>query len=210
MNEQLSRIKGKLEKLRQQDKDLKLFGAHKHKYNLNPVASIASIREFEATHQVTLPEGYVTFLTTLGNGGAGPFYGLEPFENALFDDLDYKRPDSLLNPSVPFLHTNPWNLEFEPTVSEEENEQEYNRQYEAFTDEYYAREQMNGAIAISNYGCGVVLHLIVNGDEYGIIWADDRGNDGGIFPSYQLGNDNKITFLDWYEYWLDKSLEKLS
>jgi hypothetical protein len=27
-------------------------------------------------HRVTLPKEYRTFLTSLGNGGAGPFYGI--------------------------------------------------------------------------------------------------------------------------------------
>jgi len=122
MTEQLNRIQEKLDLLRQRDNSLKLFGARKHKYLLNPVVPREVIREFESRHRVILPEGYVAFLTVLGNGGAGPFYGLEPLENVLFDDLDYKRPDSLLDPSQPFLHTEAWNLEFEPTVSIEEDE----------------------------------------------------------------------------------------
>src|SRR5437868_5355597 len=109
MNEQLQRIKTKLKELKRLDKGFALFGSPRHQYQLNPTLSLEKIQQFEQTHYVKLPREYVQFLTELGNGGAGPFYGLEQFENALFDDLDYKHRNSLLNPSKPFLHTEPWN-----------------------------------------------------------------------------------------------------
>jgi hypothetical protein len=51
--------------------------------------------------------------------------------------------------------------------------------------------------------------LVVNGEEYGNIWTDDRASDAGIRPSYELSNKEKITFLNWYELWLDNSLKEL-
>ncbi|MFN0254120.1 hypothetical protein [Pedobacter ureilyticus] len=118
--------------------------------------------------------------------------------------MDYKRPNSLLNPSKPFPRTKPWNEEFVSTVNEEDNEEEYERQYSEFS-----KNLMNGVLAISNFGCGISLNLVVNGEEYGNIWTDDRGNDGGIYPSHELGNKDKITFLNWYELWLDNSLNEI-
>lgn len=151
MNNQLDNIKEKLEKLRQLDMNLEVFGSETHKYILNPIVSIDTIKQFEVKHEITLPHEYVTFLTTLGNGGAGPFYGLEPLENAVLDDLDYKHKDSLLNPSKPFPHSDAWNMEFEPTVGEDENQEENDRQYEEFTNLYFDTEQINGVIAICKY-----------------------------------------------------------
>lgn len=209
MEVQLERIKNKLKQLKGLDRSCSLFGSSKHRYQLNPTIPIEKVRQFELKHQITLPTDYVKFVTIIGNGGAGPFYGVEPLENSLFDDLDYKRPDSLLNPARPFLHTEPWNLTFEPTVDEDENEKEYERQLEAFEELYFDREQMNGVIAICNYGCAVSLNLVVNGQEYGNIWTDDRGSDNGIYPSRELGNEHRITFLNWYELWLDNSLKEL-
>lgn len=206
MKNQLDNIKNKLEQLRQLDTNFEVFGSEKHRYMLNPIVQIDTIKQFETKHKITLPSEYVAFLTILGNGGAGPFYGLEPLENTLFDDLDYLHNDSLLDPSKPFLHTEAWNMEFEPTVSEDENQEENDRQYEEFTDLYFDIEQINGVIAICNYGCGISLNLVVNGQEYGNIWTDDRGNEGGIYPTVQLGEKGRIHFLDWYELWLDKSI----
>jgi hypothetical protein len=122
-----------------------------------------------------LPADYVKFITTIGNGGVGPYYGLEPLENSLFDSLDYKNPESLLNPAKPFLYTEPWNLSFEPTVDVDEKEEEYQRQLNAFEEKYFDNEHRNGVIAICNYGCAVSLNLVVNGQEFGNIWTDDRG-----------------------------------
>ncbi|RYZ18811.1 MAG: SMI1/KNR4 family protein, partial [Chitinophagaceae bacterium] len=197
MNEQLESIKTNLKELKRLDKGFTLFGSSKHQYRLNPTVSLETIQRFEQFYRVELPSEYVHFLTKLGNGGVGPFYGLEPFENVVFDDLDYKRPDSLLNPSKPFLHSEAWNMEFQPTV-DEDDEEEYEKQRQSFEEVYYDKEQMNGTIAICNYGCAISLNLVVNGEEYGNIWTDDRASGGGIRPSYELGNKEKITFLNWY------------
>ncbi|PZP44449.1 MAG: SMI1/KNR4 family protein [Pseudopedobacter saltans] len=204
MKEQLERIKNKIEQLKQLDQNLTLFGSNKHKYNLNPTLSDENVQNFEAVHKIILPNDYKDFLTKIGNGGVGPYYGLEPIENSLFDDLDYKRSNSLLNPSQPFPHTSPWNIEFVSTVNADDDEEEYERQYFEFS-----KNLMNGVLAISNFGCGVSINLVVNGEEYGNIWTDDRGNEGGIYPSHELGNKEKITFLNWYELWLDNSLNEI-
>jgi len=207
MEEQLDRIKSKIGQLKRLDKNYTLFGADTHKYELNPRISIEKIQQFELKHNVNLPNDYVAFLVNIGNGGVGPFYGLESLEDSLFVDLDYKQPELLLNPTRPFLHTEPWNLIFKPTVNEE-NEQEYEKQRLVFEEKYFDKEQMNGVIAICNFGCAVSLNLVVNGKEYGNIWTDDRASDNGIYPSCELGNKSRITFLDWYEQWLDNSLKK--
>lgn len=209
MNEQLIRISEKIEQLKKLDKSFSLFGSKEHRYKLNPAVPIEKIRQFELKYNVNLPTDYVDFMTQIGNGGVGPYYGLEPFENCLFDDLDYKRADTLLNPGKPFLHHEPWKLEFKTTFNEQQNKKEYQKAYSNFERIYFDKAQMNGVISICNYGCGVSLNLVVNGKEYGKIWTDGRGNDNGIYPSYELGNKEKITFLNWYELWLDISLRDI-
>lgn len=206
MKEQLNSIKDEIAQLRKLDKSYILFGSSKHQYKINPTISVEQVRQFESAHNVTLPKDYVAFLTEIGNGGVGPFYGLEPFQNSLYDDLDYKRADSLLDPGKPFLHTAACNLEFQPTVDEEEYENERAK----FEEEYFDKKNMNGVLAICNYGCAVSLNLVVNGQAYGTIWTDDRSSDGGIYPSQELGNKEKINFLNWYELWLDNSINEIN
>ena len=209
MTEHLERIKSKIEKLKTLDRSFILFGSHKHKYQLNPTLSVDQIRQFELIHHVTLPNDYADFLTTLGNGGVGPFYGLEPLENALYADLDYKPTDYLLDPSKPFPHILGWNSEFESTVEEEDDEEEYSNQLTEFEELYFDNQHKTGSIAICNCGCAISIILVVNGHEYGNVWTDDRASYTGIYPSRELGNKDKIAFLNWYELWLDNSLNEI-
>lgn len=71
-----------LEKARAADPDFKVFGADHHKYCWNPPASPEAVAAFEADIGTALPEGYRSFLLQAGDGGAGPFYGLWPLEQA--------------------------------------------------------------------------------------------------------------------------------
>jgi hypothetical protein len=204
---QLERIKEKLKLLKKSDSSFSQFGASRHKYLFNPPLTFDRIQKFEKDNGIKLPTEYIRFFTEIGNGGAGPFYGLEPLENSLYDDLDKKNSDSLLTPSKPFSHTSAWNQKFEPGV--EDKKGEYENELNNFEKEYFDNKHMNGVIAICNYGCGVSINLVVNGEEYGNIWTDDRSSDYGIHPSEELGNSGRITFLDWYERWLDDSLTEL-
>lgn len=202
MIQQLKRITAKLEQLKSLDIHLQVFGASHHQYQLNPPLLIDVIQAFEQQYQVKLPKDYVAFFTHIGNGGAGPFLGVEAFENSLSVDLDYPDPNLKLNPSLPFLHQKAWNDLFSAYCDEED--ENYEQQYFEFH-----CHQMDGTLAICNYGCGISLNLVVNGAEYGYIWTDDRANDGGIYPSQELGNTEKLSFLDWYELWLDQSITEI-
>lgn len=206
MEAALQRIREKIVRLRAEDTDFRVFGADGHQYRFNPPLSLTAIHDFETTHGITLPPGYVAFLSQIGNGGMGPFYGLEPLENGLFDDLDYKNANDFLTPSEPFVHVELWNETF---TGAESNEDIAEKQWLEFEQRYYDPLRMNGSIAICNFGCGVNLHLVVNGPEYDHIWTDDRCNGNGIYPSYELGNSEKQDFLGWYECWLDQSLHEV-
>jgi hypothetical protein len=55
-----------------------VFGADVHRFQLNPPRPEADVLEFEVRHGVTLPREYREFLIDIGDGGAGPFYGIFP------------------------------------------------------------------------------------------------------------------------------------
>jgi hypothetical protein len=53
------------------------------------------VNAFESAHKVNLPPDYCYFLTSLGNGGAGPYYGLSPLDNfgrELSEPFPFTRP----------------------------------------------------------------------------------------------------------------------
>lgn len=202
--DQLERIFQKLKDLKKLDKDFLCFGAYKHRYKLNPKLSESEIAQFEEDHNITLPEEYKAFLLHIGNGGAGPYYGLEKLENGLYIDLDYKNENEKIKLSEPFPFTKPWNLiaeSFEKDISDEA--------YTELENEYFDDKWINGLLRVSNYGCGIFMNLVVTGEEYGNIWVDNRCNDGGLCPDPFFDQEGRTTFLDWYELWLDKELKKL-
>ena len=170
------------------------FGAETHKFALNPVILETAARDFENLHKIKLPQNYFYFITNIGNGGAGPGYGLYPLEDWSKEIVPSEPiPKNFLN--TPFPHNKPWN-----TVLDVDNvsDEEYDKHYE----EYFANAQITGSLAISHYGCGIIYLLIVCGAETGKIWVDDRGSDYGIYPA-------EVNFETWYMTWLEDSVNKL-
>ena len=71
------------------------------------------IARFERDYKVDLPKEYVAFLTTIGNGGAGPFYGINTLENSrinIFDNTEDAN-HQYFDLSKAFPHTESWNVE---------------------------------------------------------------------------------------------------
>lgn len=202
IEETIVTIKHKLEELKQIDSQKAIFGSSTHQYILGKVKTEQEIQKFEKKYGITLPQGYRQFLLSVGNGGAGPYYGLEPLEDSLYIDLDYKIEGKLLDPSRPFPITEPWNMSFPGDLDNE-------KEYKQFEEKYFDRQWINGLLRICNYGCAVFFNLVVNGLEYGNIWVDDRANDNGIYPDHYFGQQNRTEFLKWYELWLDKSLNEV-
>jgi hypothetical protein len=180
-----------LAELRRADPNYSLFGAKYHRYQLNPPLTEPQLARFEQQHQIVLPADYRQFLRDVGNGGAGPYYGLFALEqySELLDDL---LPDFLARS---FPHTAAWNAD-EAELDACAPSSEY---------EYFGNAWVQGALRICHFGCGVFLLLVVTGEARGSIWGDDRGSDQGIYPW-----GNFTTFTAWYEDWLDRSLEQIA
>lgn len=73
-------IREQIQKAANKDPEYKVFGGKNHRYQLNPVTTIEKIRQFQQKYSLKLPEEYVFFLTQVGNGGTGPYYGLYSLE----------------------------------------------------------------------------------------------------------------------------------
>ena len=89
-----------------------------------------------------MPQDYRFFLATVGNGGAGPFYGMEPL--GTFDR----------NLSRPFPLTQPTD-----ELTKEEKER--------FGDS----NEYPGVLEFCHQGCAIYCYLVVNGPTYGTIWG---------------------------------------
>ena len=92
-------IKSKLTAFRQHTADRRVFGVREHRFRFHPPLGGAALDAFEARHQLLLPVDYRAFLAEVGNGGAGPFYGVLP--------LDTPAQEEQL--TRPFPHHAAWN-----------------------------------------------------------------------------------------------------
>ena len=203
--------------LRDSAMPLKVFGSEAHGFRTYPTLSEEQVREFESRHRVTLPQEYRGFLIHVGNGGAGPSYGLFKLGEMDdgFEEKSWAEDDGFVGVlSKPFPHTQLWNdLSEEPVYEAREDDpewdDEYQRQLDAWEDRvYWNTANVNGAIPICHRGCALRQWLIVTGPEAGNVWDDDRADRGGLKPLQQDGRQ-RVTFLEWYRSWLDGILQHL-
>lgn len=198
MEPEVTRLQAKLTELRRHG--TQVFGSSTHHYLLNPCLSERQVQEAEDRYGITLPEDYRHFLLFMGNGGAGPDYGILPLEHSLehsVDDVRFLR--------YTFPHVQAWNLTAEDIGLVRD------RDFKAFDDAYFSDVYMQGALRISTEGCGYYAILVIVGPERGHMWWDGRVSDAGIHPlSAPQHPDERLSFFAWYERWLDQSLGEVA
>lgn len=202
-------IHKRLQKLANGDKHRKVFGSASHNYALNPPLDVAEIEAFESKHQTSLPEDYRYFLTEIGNGGAGPSYGLFPFgyddegrwgEILPIGDLGQRFPhDSAWNLDGEFWKAEPEIPEAMPKMEEQRLLDEWDKKLEA---NYWHPSIIDGAIPICHLGCALRQWLVVHGNQRGYVWDDMRADHAGIAP-VKNADGKPMTFTNWYLQWLD-------
>ncbi|MGB1284547.1 MAG: SMI1/KNR4 family protein [Polaribacter sp.] len=101
----IQEIKEKLDILKQSDSNFTIFGSPTHQYKINPVISLAELEDFEKKYEIKLSEDYRRFLTEIGNGGAGPYFGILPLPmNVDPFDIEY----NLKGLKQPFKYEKAW------------------------------------------------------------------------------------------------------
>lgn len=184
----IKRIMEKMEKLPEKDPD---FPCGKFPPEWNKPLKEERVAKFEEKHNIRLPEDYRRFITTVADGGSQPFYGMY----SLFED-DNKE----INTSRKFMYTVKKPLDIFQLSDEE---------YKEF-DNNYEELAHSGFIFLCHEGCGMYSILVVNTDDkdtYGTAWYYDLANDAGILPLINPSTHKTMDFLDWLEYYADKTLE---
>lgn len=198
-----------LSELERRDRQRLAFGSAKHDYKLNAPVRVSTVDEFEARHGITLPGDYRRFITEIGNGGAGPYYGLFPF-GELEDGLSWEESKLVGDVSQPFPHLEAWNLpvsfweqfpDISPDTPLEEEERLLAAWDKAELEQYFNPAIVNGAIPICHLGCGLRQWLVVKGEQKGFVWNDFRADHRGLRP-LQDESGRQMTFSDWYKAWL--------
>jgi hypothetical protein len=213
-------VENLLYELDRRDPERKLFGSNVHQYKLRPTLPRTVIDAFERQHSVAFPQDYKFFITEIGDGGAGPYYGLFPFgqHDDCHDYCNWQHGHLVGDFSKPFPHLTDWNLPDSfwsnlPDLSPGTPTEVQDRIMEAWDKEleekYWNPSLVNGAIPICDLGCALRQWLIINGAQKGYVWRDDRVDNKGLYP-VKDEKGNQVTFWGWYSSWLHDTLKKVS
>ena len=203
-----------LTRLRATDPAMKRFGADAHGYRLNPPLTEPEAVAVERWLGVTLPAEYRAFVTQVGDGGAGPGYGV----HSLCDQMvaaqsagkkARRRSERFLEPPDP---ARPFGRPM--TVAEAGR---------------LGGFPTHGLIALCETGCGGAYCLVTAGFEPGWVWSHDNGGfyapaythdpiypEGGATVADRLrindefhtallapSNGVRLGFRAWYRRWLE-------
>ena len=206
MEEHIERIRRKLARARARDTAFTVFGAANHRYALNPCLSEEELSAIERVLEISLPADYREFLREMGNGGAGPEYGLYSLQKSIAES--FERSAFL---AAPFPHTHAWNLDPHRFGAKDLSDGQFEMSpaaLAAYEEEYFRDEHVQGALRIHTAGCNHDTLLVLNGAERGYVWHDERTVDFGVFPYEGKPEPSaRLRFLAWYEDWLDNALK---
>ncbi len=206
----MAAVRVEVERLRLADPDFRVFGAIGHRYEFRVKASAQTLVQFEGRHRISLPSDYRAYLAWLGNGGAGPFYGIFPhglFDGAGDEEVAWSEDDGIVGVlAEPFPHQGAWNLGAERLSSPEsfKTDEEEAAWFDALDAEYWRPGLVNGAFPICHHGCALRTYLVVSGPEYGHVWLDARAEYGGLRPHLDAAGRH-MTFAAWYTRWIQES-----
>lgn len=170
------------------DAGRQVFGAEKHQYRLGPVLALEEIRRVETQRQMKFPEEYVFYLTQVGNGGAGPYYGLYPFERVMRENRNPRLGQIFEQTVMPGITGKQWREHMQRLDALGEN-METDMECEAYRGELYA-----GMLSVGTQGCTYDHMLMLAGKYAGRIMYMDW-NELPDNPPFDTG----MTFLEWME-----------
>ena len=208
----IPKIKAVLKEASQWDMDYPIFGSHSHAHLFRPPLPMEELGAWEELMELRLPEDYRTYLTCLGNGGAGPAYGIAPFrcpldnslrESAVFSDDHAKRFEELARKW--FEYTN----EKEDQLYKEYREQTPKERQMSYNDWDEARERYtentvqrflfkSGQLYIANQGCSQDIYLLLSGSHRGFCHGNSMEYDYS-YPFWYQPADHREA-ITWPQY----------
>lgn len=179
------------------DKNFKLFGASSHKYRLNDPVSVDFVRAAEEKYAFALPDDYFRFITEIGDGGAGPDYGLYSFEEFITKDKYPANEEVRQSLRLPF-EIRPMTAEDEASSILAEGFLEQNRE-RCFVDPRSEGDDFDplprGFLVIMTRGCQYDVGIALSGEHRGQVF--DIGYEGDFILTAN-------SFEEFYRQWLDK------
>jgi hypothetical protein len=187
----IARIRAGLATLRELDPDLRRFGAKSHRYQLAAPLDDDDLTEVERRYGARLPDGCRAFVTELGDGGAGPYWGLHSVAAGVGRLFDMFEDEPVLDADFPFDE----DVDFARLVQPPKDD----AAWDALQDRYFVPATYAGTLPISDFGCGESYLLVVRGARAGEVWVDGLSNGSGFFSL-------RVGFLDFYTRWLDDAI----
>lgn len=159
--------------------ELRRLNASYSDYRFRKTFSEEDVVRLEDVMGVRLPEDYRNFIKYVGNGGAGPGFGLlrilaEPSKFS-GDEMSCEVVSEKPEIKTPFPLT------------------------EAFVEnDFQGWTKLSGCTDLADLGSGVTSLLIVSGSKYGEVWERDSR---GVRPAFS-------SFREWYLDWLQRELDQ--
>jgi hypothetical protein len=218
----------KLDRLRSADPAFLVTGAREHCYRHAPRIADAWLEWCERKYGTRLPDQYRRYIREVGNGGAGPWYGLQRFgflpseeaaPQAFFADTYREIKSEWFSGTGRAMiwympdgtETDGFEMRFydnlkQLTGAADALADPFPFQEDSVPDEVLQREvqsghwPISGAWRLAHYGCGIDDMLVLNGPRTGEVWQFDFANDCGA--ARVAGS-----FAAWYNAWLDGALD---
>jgi SMI1 / KNR4 family (SUKH-1) len=213
----------RLDELRRLDAKRQVFGSSDHSYEFAPPVDAGLLRLVETALESPLPEDYRRFLTRIGDGGAGPYYGILSLEQSisrarmlvgedeeergehqareLIGTLPAFTRDFPLESDVSFGEIVGMPVSWEDHVTLLENDPAYAARWDELREQYLVEPFDGGWIPICDYGCGDFFALVVRGKRRGTVWVNSVLGATGFYCL-------EVSFKEFYMRWLDDALRR--
>ena len=232
----ISKVRAVLDTASRWDMDLVQFACWGHAHLFNPVLPLEELEAWEELAEAALPEDYRTYLTQLGNGGAGPAYGLFPlslprdkFVQLLRRPCIYSedREEKFQDVVRRFVHwysmDDDWALYLEyfpdaPRLGEEKWQkplyQQWSGKLGSALDEAVVNPLLHyGQYMITNEGCAGDIYIILNGSHRGYVHCATTDCDPEFaypeprtFATYKEDRLDE-TFADYFMEYVNRTEE---
>lgn len=189
-----------LNRVQRMDSMYENFGASGHHYRLNPPVQASFVRRVEECFGFLLPEDYFRFITEVGDGGAGPDYGIKPFaellnkgEDAHAEKFWEEYRNSLAHPFAP-RRMKADEVEEYAIATREAYDRDPDRYYIYEKPEPYDLCNTDGFYVLGTHGGQWDFGLVTSGERRGQVF--DTDNEGAYaFVAH--------SFEEFYQKWLD-------
>jgi SMI1 / KNR4 family (SUKH-1) len=213
----------RLAELRRLDAKRRVFGASDHSYALAPPVDTVLLRLVETALEAPLPADYRRFLTLIGDGGAGPYYGILSLERSISrarmlagedeENRGERQAREIIGTLPAFTRDFPIESDvdfgeiigmpesWEDHVTRLDHDPAYAARWDQLREQYLVEPFNCGWIPICDFGCDDFFALVLRGKRCGTVWVNSVIGATGFYCL-------EVSFEQFYMRWLDDALRR--